>query len=668
MDIDIINSLQKHADTNQSPLIDYKIFLDWLRQYAQNDNNAGLLNKINDHQIEIIPSFVEWEYRGKCTLVRKDGIVTSIIIHSILEDKIKHKYYLIENDPHIAFPSEENFKFPLPPKVVENIDINSGFVNLLGSLESFKKSIIKLSFPHNVQNLIVPKEYVKTKLLECCVYKIRNYLQERMNVGYMTSRLEVVLSGTLSAIKNMLNDIVTKPKKAVNQLYEVDDFVFKFWSQLSNVMIQDFKEKKDKLSDEHGYCQSAYILGLYIGYQKAIIQKRYQKNLDLKHLEILVKKPPYAFTLNDLYDLKDSKGIRYSEKYSRDFIHDFIHKSTKVETATELPFLIRIKVDGKTEFFIQKDLIVPLFLNKLHECSRILRLDLMEEWQALLKNNIKIPSMKDDLDFSENLRRRIKRQYKLLYALLNPHLLYISKLESNISQNNLLSIERCFAKGNKLKTLPELLSLNRTKLLREVKTVLPLWFTMPIIKQFFFLFRWLFGKGRQKRKQILNTLWESIKYEFNKDVKHDYADLIMEHKNEQSVDTEKTHIDALVHTKDKSQKYKQAVNKIKESLIGSHTTLDEKLEELAEKWNPLFDPSAKKDLVEDVNALIRDFLRSIKRTFKIKPPTLEQVRNLASDLAMNKNLKDIKRKESLRMYIEIYMIKVLEERFIYQLL
>lgn len=667
MDIDIINALKRYAKNSLSPLIDYAQFLDSLRQYAQN-NNANLLSKINDHQIEIIPSFVDWEYRGNCTLVRKDGAVTSIIIHSLLEDKIKHRYFLIENDPHLAFPTEESFSFPFPPKIMESIDINSGFVNLLGSLESLNKSVIKITFPHNVQNLIVPKEYIKTKLLECCVYKIRNYLQERMNVGYMTSRLEVVLSGTLSAIKNMLNDIITKPKKAFNQLYDVDDFVFKFWSQLSNVMIQDFKEKKDKLNDEHGYCQSAYIIGLYIGYQKSIIQKRYQKNLDIKQLEILVKRKPYAFTIDDLYNLKDSKGVRYSDKYSRDFIHDFIHKSTKVADATELPFLIRIKVDESAEYFIQKDLIVPLFLNKLHECSRILRLDLMEEWKSLLSNNIKIPSMKDDIDFAETLRRRIKLQYKLLHALLNPHLLYISKLESNISQNNLLTIERYFTKGNKLKPLPELLSLNRTKLLREVKTILPLWFTMPVLKQLFFFCRWLFAKGRQKRKQTLNSLWEIIKHEFNRNVSNEYAELIAEHETTGDSLVQKPQTAELAKTKEKSQKYKHTLTQIKETLIGPNASIDTKLEELAEKWNPLFDPAAKADLIQDVNALIRDFLRSIKRTFKVKPPAIEQLRNLASDLAMNKNLKDIKRKESLRMYIELYMVKVLEERFIYQLL
>jgi hypothetical protein len=666
MEAEIINALIRFAETSQSPYIDYSKFLSSFTVYAQN-KNPSLLHKINDHQIEIIPSLVEWEYNGECTLIRKDGALTGIIVHKVLEDKIKHYYYLIENDPHMAFPTEESFAFPMPPRIMENIDINTGFVNLLGAQDTLKKPIIKIGFPYNVSSLIVPAEYVKSKLIECCVFKIQGYLQERMNVGYMTSRLEVVLSGTLSAIKNMLNDIVTKPKKALASLYDVDDFGFKFWSQLSSVIIQDFKEKKGTLKDEQGYCQAGYIIGLYIGYQKAVIQKKYQKSLDLKQLEVLIKKPPYAFTLDDLYDLKDGKGVRFSEKYSREFIHDFIFKSTKVGESKELPYLIRLKVDDEIEYFIQKDLIVPLFLSRLSDCARIIRVDLTEEWQSLVKNNIKIPSMKDDLDFDENLKRRVRNNYKLLYSLLNPHLLYISKLETNISQNNLLAIERCFTKGNKLKSLPELLNLNRSRLVHDIKTMLPVWCTMPILKQLYFFFRWLFGHGRQKRKQTLNTLWDTIKYEFKRGMDREYADLVAEHEQGPSPAVQTRTAEPEIRQQDKSLRYRQVLQKIREQMLGKNTNMESRLNELAGKWIPLYDPSARRDLVEDVNSLIRDFLRSIKRTFKIRPPTIDQIRSLAADLAMNKNLKDIKRKESLRMYIEIYMIKVLEERFMYQL-
>ena len=45
--------------------------------------------------------------------------------------------------------------------------------------------------------------------------------------------------------------------------------------------------------------------------------------------------------------------------------------------------------------------------------------------------------------------------------------------------------------------------------------------------------------------------------------------------------------------------------------------------ELAEKWNPLYAAAQKKNLVEDVNALVRDFLRPVRRSFLVRPPDLE---------------------------------------------
>ena len=50
-------------------------------------------------------------------------------------------------------------------------------------------------------------------------------------------------------------------------------------------------------------------------------------------------------------------------------------------------------------------------------------------------------------------------------------------------------------------------------------------------------------------------------------------------------------------------------------------SIDAELRELAEKWNPLLATEQKKDLVEDVNSLVRDFLRPIRRSFVTRRPT-----------------------------------------------
>ena len=107
----------------------------------------------------------------------------------------------------------------------------------------------------------------------------------------------------------MINGILSKPKKALDSIFEADDFSFRFWSQFTNIIIKDYRDKKEKTDEEHGFCQSAHILGLFVGFQKSVMQRENQKELDFLHLEKLMKKPPYAFTIRDLYNLKDTKGV-----------------------------------------------------------------------------------------------------------------------------------------------------------------------------------------------------------------------------------------------------------------------------------------------------------------------------------------------------------------------
>ena len=83
------------------------------------------------------------------------------------------------------------------------------------------------------------------------------------------------------------------------------------------------------------------------------------------------------------------------------------------------------------------------------------------------------------------------------------------------------------------------------------------------------------------------------------------------------------------------------------------------MDELVERWNPLFDPQAKSNLVEDVNSLVRDFLRKLKRGFLVKPPNAARITNMAESLAANHAFDQIKKRDALQRYIELYMISVL---------
>ena len=52
-------------------------------------------------------------------------------------------------------------------------------------------------------------------------------------------------------------------------------------------------------------------------------------------------------------------------------------------------------------------------------------------------------------------------------------------------------------------------------------------------------------------------------------------------------------------------RYRKAIQSLIAQSVPAGKSLDEMLEELAEKWNPLFDLQGRRNLVEDVNALVR---------------------------------------------------------------
>ncbi len=413
--------------------------------------------------------------------------------------------------------------------------------------------------------------------------------------------------------------------------------------------MNEYKEKKERLLPEHGYCQSAILLRYYSQYQRSLVQKENQRANDIKVMEQLVKKPPYLFSLDDFYALKDSKGNQYSKKYGREFVHEFIETRLREEDKTKLPPLVRLKPQGKREVYISRDFIVPMFLSELHKVSDKLRAVFMDEWTATARTYAACKAMQDDGEFAKEIEQKIEAGYPLFSVLRNKNLLYVAKETTKLSQNNVTEINRCFTGKMELRPIQELLGLSRKELAKNVKARLPFWYTTPVFKQIAAFFaKMLSGSGKKNREKRIEETHKTLQSNFVKEVNAPKSGEIGAGKPKAP--------------KDAAAEYRKAVETLKKQFLGEGKSIDASLEELAEKWNPLYDPNAKANLVEDVNSLIRDFMRSIKRTFVVRPPDAARISTLAEELAL-KTLKELKisKREYFKKYIELYMIRLLEK-------
>ncbi len=597
---------------------------------------------------------------GNCSLEYEDDKPKWIFLTHYFIEAVRKAWEHLEKNPEDQFPSEESLGITIPTDQITAIDIKMDFVSALRNINPDTPVILRLIFPEDISSIIITSELLRKKLLEYAVHKMRIYLSSRNNAGYMLHKLIAVLKGNEHVLRELIDSILTKPGKAINTFYEPTDISFRFWAHLANLVIQEYKEKRDKLIEEHGYCQASYLLGFYNVYYKGITQKENERRAVIKNIDVQLRKSPYAFTIKDFYAIKDSKGIPLVRKETKDIFIKFLEEKTKTLENTNLPELVRLRTPQKQEYYIHRDFIIPLFVKKLFETARKIKEFYIEEWEELLRRDKRTLTMIDDMEFSRDLDEHLKADYPILYSLLNFDLLYLAAEESKISYDIARELNRCFDdKKTRLLPTEEIMGFTRKELLQEAKLHLPLWQRISILKYTIGFFKKLFlgfnlaaGKAKDaKVRQSKNMQHISKRMGVRDGTAASGVGAGGEDKS--TAGTSST---------EQRASYRKAIVKLRMHLVGTQTSLPEKLEELIEKWNPLYDSIARHNLTEDVNAMIRDFMRGLRRGFRVKPPDAQRIEDLAEKLSKNRAFERIKRRDYFKHYIEIYMVKLLGEK------
>ena len=105
---------------------------------------------------------------------------------------------------------------------------------------------------------------------------------------------------------------------------------------------------------------------------------------------------------------------------------------------------------------------------------------------------------------------------------------------------------------------------------------------------------------------------------------------------------------------------KNAARDAEAALVPESSTLDREIESYHGMWNKIIEPTAANNLTEDVNVLIRDYVRKIIRTMKTKDFSVERIKSIADSLVKSPALQKIKEHDALEMYIQLYIIKLVK--------
>lgn len=214
-----------------------------------------------------------------------------------------------------------------------------------------------------------------------------------------------------------------------------------------------------------------------------------------------------------------------------------------------------------------------------------------------------------------------------MYALLNAT--FLSVLNVEMARTNKSGNSANLFLGENLMPYSHLLMLNRQTILANARILLPFWYTIPI-------FSWLLGlfnkKPQKKKKQGAKQSVAAV----TEDVEERRPS---SHKNE-------SRKDSLIH----------AAKKVEENLIPEGSSIEREMNSYKKQWNKMITKQAYLNLTEDVNSLIRDYMRKVLRTISGKSFTIDRIQDLAETLCKTPNMQKITDQDSLYVYVQLYMV------------
>jgi len=550
-------------------------------------------------------------------------------------ETIHRTYNSLKNYPELPFPSIDSLGLEIPPDALTLVNITEDFVHLLkDSTEISEPGPIKVLFPHNINSVIVTHSELSRKLLEISIHKLRRYLQYEEYFEYMQQKLAKIFQHREIQLKQMLQNILGNPGQAIESIFQQTDFSSPFWSHFASSIIQEYKEKEHKSAQEHSFCQAAYFAGYFNSYYKIRYQKQKNRDTALQKINAKLRKPPYLYSLNEITHFKDTMGYPLTKYVPKKELVSYLREKTTSEKQGYLPEFIRIHLpDENKDYFFYKENIFSLLFKRLYDSAAQLKQEYIEEFTTELDNYNETPPMEEDMEFEKDLQKKLNKQHPILYRVLNFNILYLAYKEIQANDATKEELERILdTKNSSLIALSDILGLSRDNLVKYAQFNLPFWKTLPLIKNIAAMFH---RKKKQKQK-----------------------------KKKQKKSGEKSTGDSVQDEQDTrellKEKQKKAFDELRNSYLEPHEDLDSTLEELIEKWNPLIYAQAKKDLTEDINSLVRDYLRVVIRRNRGRIPDKSRINQLADRLMQQKTLQEIRHQQHLKQYITLYMLKLLD--------
>lgn len=623
--------LRHYAKKQGSAFINFREFCDYLKKYASRhlEEQPDLVQYLEIPDSTLLKELEDYQNKHEVYLIQQNGGKITIACITAYSVYYANKYKEIISNPQIPFPCVSDLPKQLPSEALEKKSLEDAVKEWQVNQNTKSPKLYCILMPRDIPALLVPECVPINFVTRDAMAKIRNMLKKDEYHDYFQKKVRVANPSKEIASQAFFTKFLQHPDTA-DQTFDFSGDAFYFWNQLCYFIRLDFEKIKDRTTEDTNVLQAVAVSEVWMMTLKEKASKQQNKENALNELRAALARPPYFFSMESILKLKDSKGALLYGQYDEEDLKEFLQKITTECENNELPQVLVFKIETGARYFIYKNKVFQLVIRLANEAHDTIEKHLTEKWFKILSNYEKLPEMRSEKDFENCLKKEIHDLSPVLYALLNAN--FLTMLNYEVDHTNSEPSFHIFS-GGKLVPYSELLMLKNSSILANAKTMLPFWYTIPIIA-------WLASLFSKKKQKPVQT--KTVQKEFTAD---DIPDDEEPHKPAKSM-TKKEAIQA-------------AAKSIADELVPSGSTLDRELDSYAKIWNKMITKEAHSSLSEDVNCLIRDYTRKIMRTISAQTFDENRLHSLAEGLVKTPNMQKLKEEEALTIYVELYMLRLL---------
>ena len=630
-----IKTLLKHYSSKKNTfLIGFAEFCDYMHRYAQKyvEDQIDLLPYVQNTQDAVNKNLEELILDKSILVLNPDNPKKAIVVVQFFIDKYAITYKNISNDPTLPFPMSTD----LPKYITGEIYIKKTPTEYVTAVtdeaDSKNQQLFGVSFGDDIPIMLIPSTVPIALINSIMLTRVRLMLRREEHHDYFLKKLRVANPGKELSVKTFFDNFVSKPL-STDDILKNSGENFYYWGQLCHFIKQDYEKLKDMTHEDICVLQAIGIIEVVVAFYRSKSQANQKKTDAFKCLDQTLQNPPYYYSATDIAKFSDQKGIPLLGQYSQEDLNEWLHEKTTTLESGNLPGILIFKTRENVTYFIKKGKVIPLIIKMSADARDMLNDLIKQEWITSLKNFQQLPEMKDQEKFENRLKKGVEDFQPVLHAILNSNFLSLINFEMQNSKTLDANRVNLFINGA-LIPYSQILMLSRQEIMDDIKIILPFWYTSPFISKIIALFL-----GRKKDKQKSKEKSKSSDSYSSED-----DDII----------------EAPKQTKSPKEELKDAASKLEKSLVPSSSSLSSELKVCCNRWNDRIGKPERENLTEDVNSLIRDYLRRSMRTLKGAGFDSNRIEEMADSLVTSKELSPIKDKEALHRYVKLYILHLIK--------